>query len=138
MSVIRAETTCKDSGFFNGTTGKIKMYDKSSLHIQSDKNFIPIFPVHTDDNILYYPIKPSYATTVYKIQGQTFPHVTLVFDRTSGIGYVVISRVACFNHANTLLKLYRSHFTPVQTISVEFAVSAKYFNLCKRFNNFTI
>jgi len=112
LPVYITENRCKSTKYVNGMSGTIKFCRSSTFYIESNDSLIPVFPVYKD-GLPYYPLRPGYATTVHKIQGQTLSHVTLVFDRpslTPALGYVSISRVPSIEFVVPMLELQRSHF----------------------------
>ena len=95
LPVIITENRCKRTKYVNGAAGTVSYRHGDVFFIQSKDVMIPVFPVYSS-NVKYYPLRPAYASTVHKIQGQTLNHVTLVFDMesiTCGMGYVAVSRV---------------------------------------------
>jgi len=66
-------------------------------------------------NAVYYPIRPGYASTVHKIQGDQLPHITIWLDipGMNAAGYTALSRVQ--RGSDYLLGGYvkRHHFMPV-------------------------
>ena len=108
---------CKRSGYVNGMVGTLKMYENTTIYLQTDSKLVPVFPEHQPKTgKLYYPICPFHTTTVHKIQGQTLSHVTIVFDKeyiAPGIGYVAISRVRSLKDVVPLLRVTKNHFRPI-------------------------
>ena len=117
LPVIITQNRCKKTRYVNGITGTIAFFRDDTYFLRSDDQTIPIFPLFNEHQVMYYPLRSAYATTIHKIQGQTLDHVTLVFDMpsiTPGMGYVALSRVASLDRVVPMLRLTRSHFSPVQ------------------------
>lgn len=116
LPVVVTQNRCKATGYVNGTTGIIRYYRGHTWFIESAGKMIPIFPIY-DGGDMVYPLRPGYASTVHKIQGQTLRHVTLVFNKkvlTPGVGYVAVSRVRSIDKLITMFRLSRDHFRPVK------------------------
>ena len=114
MPVYITENKCKTTRYVNGTCGVVHSIVGVTIFIISNEKIIPVFP-GIKEKVHYYPLKPGYATTVHKIQGQTLAHVTLVFNMprlTSAVGYVAISRVKNLDSIKTMFLLKKSHFVP--------------------------
>jgi len=64
--------------------------------------------------VRHFPIRPGYASTIHKVQGDEFSHITVYLDRKymPAAGYTALSRVE--RQENYLLggKLTREHFVP--------------------------
>ena len=115
MPVLITENRCKKTRYVNDTTGTVAYFQGSAFFIQATDVMIPVFPVY-QGNCMYYPLRPAYASTVHKIQGQTLQHVTLVFDMqsiTAGMSYVAVSRVPSIDKVVPMFLLTRRHFSPV-------------------------
>ena len=114
MPVYITENKCKTTRYVNGTCGTVQSITGVTIFIESSGSIVPVFP-GISNGVRYYPLKPAYATTVHKIQGQTLKHVTVVFDMpriTSAVGYVAISRVKNLNCFMTMFLLKKAHFVP--------------------------
>ena len=64
--------------------------------------------------VRHFAIRPGYASTIHKVQGDEFAHITIYLDIKCmpAAGYTALSRVA--RRKNYLLggKLTREHFVP--------------------------
>jgi ATP-dependent exoDNAse (exonuclease V) alpha subunit len=67
------------------------------------------------NNLVYYPIRLGYASTIHKAQGDEFKHVIIWLDvpGMEAAGYTALSRVATSRDYLLGGSLKRAHFTPV-------------------------
>ena len=99
---------CKERGVVNGITGRVKYCEGKKIYIENSPNdIIPVPPVYSEEH-QYFPILTAYATTIYKIIGQTLHYVTLVFDMrmlSPAVGYIVLSRASSLDNVVPVLRL---------------------------------
>ena len=115
MKVMITENRDKDKGVINGFVGTTHSVKNNTLFIECGKNLIPVFPVTNEDNVTYYLVTQAYSTTIAEAQGQTIPHITILFDTPTlppGCAYVAISRAKAFDNIKFLQLPTSSHFTP--------------------------
>jgi hypothetical protein len=64
--------------------------------------------------VRYYPIRAGYASTIHKVQGDEFKHITLWLDveRMPAAGYTALSRVSRSSDYLIGGKVRRAHFVP--------------------------
>jgi len=104
----------KDRRWVNGTTAKIISVDAASIKVKFDENSFAVVEPHEWDNIQFVyneeekkiepqivgkfiqiPVKPAWAITIHKSQGQTYQTVHIDFGRGTfapGQAYVALSR----------------------------------------------
>ena len=76
------------------------------------QNIVPVFLVYCN-RIPCYPIVVGYSSTIYKVIGQKFPHITLVFNSrymSPAVGYVALSRGSSLHSVVPMLRLRKTHF----------------------------
>ena len=66
------------------------------------------------NNVKYFTIRPGYASTIHKVQGDEFEHITIYLDIPGmrGAGYTALSRVQTSKDYLLGGHLKRKHFTP--------------------------
>ena len=97
MKVILTRNCNKSIGFVNGQQGIVKYFRYSTIIIElPNKSCIAIYPSLDVSKELSYPMQPFYASTIFKVQGDTLEHITVWFDSkimANGAAYVALSRV---------------------------------------------
>jgi hypothetical protein len=88
----------KANDFVNGMEATVRAYDEHSkcLEVVTRTNKPLARHLYTDPDTgsTFFPIRLGYASTIYKMQGATLPHVTIWMDRPSrAAAYVAMSRV---------------------------------------------
>ena len=63
---------------------------------------------------MYYPIRLGYASTIHKVQGNEFEHITIYLDvpYMPAAGYTALSRVATSGQYLIGGTVKRRHFVP--------------------------
>ena len=116
LRVMLTENCNKSQKFVNGQTGIVKLVRGKTILVQIKlKQLIIVYPI-TNDTITYYPLRPNYATTIFKSQGQNLAHATVWFDIDTvapGTAYVAISRVQYMKDLLFLRKPEKWHFKAV-------------------------
>ena len=117
LQVIITENRHKSIHFVNGMVATVKYIRNKNIIVKTSLNhLLTIYPITDKDGVIFYPIKPNYASTIYKVQGQTLPHVTVWFDTNfvgPGTAYVACSRTAYISQLLFLQKPKPCHFIPV-------------------------
>ena len=119
MRVYLTRNVCKDTDYVNGMLCIVEDFDDRSRALRvitQTGHRLAIFP-WTDkelNNMVYYPVRPGYASTIIKFAGAELPHVTLWLDcpNIPGAAYTGMSRVA---YGRDLLiggNVNKYHFTP--------------------------
>ena len=69
---------------------------------------VPAFPVR------FFPIRAGYASTIHKVQGDEFRHITIWMDQKCmpAAGYTAMSRVETSDDYLLAGNLKREHFVP--------------------------
>lgn len=101
MSVIMTQNSDKKNGVINGQTAHILNYKQGTVFLKlPNSNIVAVHLVmqltETGEKTTYYPIVPAYATTIWKIQGQTLRKVVIRLDCPyvpQGTSYVVLSKL---------------------------------------------
>ena len=111
----------KQNDFVNGMAVTVEAYHASSQSIRVRTDTGKRLAVHryTDPDpqhhkVNFYPIRYGYASTIYKMQGATLPHVTIWLERAGlrAAAYVAMSRVKKDDEYLFGGKLSRLHFVP--------------------------
>ena len=116
--LVILENRNKDFGYVNGVVGVVKTVQGGSIILETPtRETVVIYPVTTTLGT-YYPVAPYYASTIYKVQGQTLDHVTIWFDSFCGEGlaYVAISRVRTIENLLFLVHPKPAYFCPVESL----------------------
>ena len=114
----------KRAGFVNGMLATVDHYcaqSKCVTVLTRTGRRLAIFPFTEDVDtgnhkvrVVYYPMRPGYAGTIYKLQGANLKHVTVHLDRPGvpAAAYVAMSRVS--RDEDYLLggQLTPEHFVP--------------------------
>ena len=114
----------KRAGFVNGMLATVDHYcaqSKCVTVLTRTGRRLAIFPFTEDVDtgnhkvrVVYYPMRPGYAGTIYKLQGANLKHVTVYLDRPGvpAAAYVAMSRVS--RDEDYLLggQLTPEHFVP--------------------------
>ena len=106
----------KKRGFVNGQEVVVKFFRKDTIFCHTKNGTVlTVYPLVTQEKKNIYPIQPFYASTIYKIQGMTLPHVTVWFDgmASPGTAYVAISRIKHSDNLLFLRKPRQGDFIPV-------------------------
>ena len=81
-----------------------------------------VYPVTDESGLVYYPCRPNYATTIYKVQGQNLKHATIWFDTKNigpGAAYVAVSRVSYMKDLIFLETPLTTHFRAIHANTYE-------------------
>jgi hypothetical protein len=64
--------------------------------------------------VSYFPVRPGYASTIHKVQGEEFKHITIWLDvpNMPAAGYTAISRVENGSSYRLGGVITRQHFVP--------------------------
>jgi ATP-dependent exoDNAse (exonuclease V) alpha subunit len=119
MQVYFTRNVDKSRDFVNGMRGTVKSWDASVLALEvrtATGHDVQVFRWTDTDlgNMVYFPVRAGYASTIIKFAGAELPHVTLWLDKphVPGAAYTGMSRVA---YGRDLLiggNLNKDHFTP--------------------------
>ena len=91
--------------------------DAEVLRVRTKTGFtLTVTPWHDVDkqNAVYYPIRLGYASTIHKVQGDEFPHITLYLNipYMAAAGYTALSRVETSSCYAIGGHVKRKHFFP--------------------------
>ncbi|CAE8650829.1 unnamed protein product [Polarella glacialis] len=119
MQVYFTRNVDKSRDFVNGMRGTVKSWNASVLALEvrtATGHDVQVFRWTDKDlgNMVYFPVRAGYASTIIKFAGAELPHVTLWLDKphVPGAAYTGMSRVA---YGRDLLiggNLNKDHFTP--------------------------
>jgi hypothetical protein len=121
MPVYLTRNVDKEHDYCNGMAATVEHFDESTgaLRVKTTTGFrLAIWPWTDVDmgNLVYYPVRPGWASTILKFQGAELSHVTVYLDAASvpGAAYTAISRVSYM--ADFLIggNVKPVHFTPVR------------------------
>lgn len=121
MKVIITKNICKPLGLVNGAVGYIQNFVNGNIILKMKRKSI-LMPVHRifdeEKNKYFFPILPHYAMTIFKCQGKTLPHVTIWLGnpnvKSSGAGYVAISRCKCHLNFRFLEEVNGAQIRPIK------------------------
>ena len=101
MQVYLTRNVRKDIDFVNGMQCRVLGWDAqaAALRVETTTGHrFAVWPWTDTDlgNIVYYPVRPGYASTVGRFQGAELPHVTLYLDAPGvpAAAYTGLSRVS--------------------------------------------
>ena len=110
----------KKDDYVNGMLAWVLAWDeeKRVLWVKTETGkVLPITPWHDAEhaNLVYYPIRLGYCSTIHKVQGDEFPFIIIYLDRANmpGVGYTAITRVKNGNSYLIGGHIERKHFVPV-------------------------
>ena len=116
MRVAFTRNVRPDIDQVNGMEGTVLGMDRTGVLVATNTGHTPkVFPwTEPDWGTTFYPIRPAYATTLMKVQGDTLQHMTLYLDTpgVQGAGYVALSRVQYDKDWQFVGHLTPSHFQP--------------------------
>ncbi|CAE7892745.1 unnamed protein product, partial [Symbiodinium necroappetens] len=104
MKVYLTRNARKDVDFVHGMEATVLKYDDGTggLLVRTTTGFVvSIWPWTDPDRggLVYYPVRPGYASTILKFQGAELPHVVVYLDapKVPAAAYTAISRVGYYN-----------------------------------------
>ena len=118
MKVSFTRNVRPEVDFVNGMEGEVVMKDGTGVLVSTKTGHqVKVFPfTDAESRLVFYPMRPAYATTLMKVQGDTLKHMTLYLD-VPGIeaaGYVALSRVQHDADWQYVGFLSQYHFQPAQ------------------------
>jgi len=100
MQVYLTKNVRKDIDFVNGMQAVVKGFDARTggLRVRTETGHTFDVWRYTDrdhGDLVYYPFRPGYASTILKFQGAELRHVTVYLDapKVPGAAYTALSRV---------------------------------------------
>jgi hypothetical protein len=121
MRVYLTRNVRKDIDFVNGMSATVQSFNQQSkeLRVLTQTGFhVSVFPWTDTEhgNLVYYPIRAGYASTILKFQGAELAHVTVFLDAKNipGAAYTAMSRVAYGKDCLLAGVLTDEHFTPAR------------------------
>ena len=119
MKVYLTRNVNKGIDYVNGMRGTVTGFDSKNGGVQvltATNHRITVYPWTDTDlgNLVYYPLRPGYASTILKFQGSQLSHVTVFLDAANvpGAAYTAMSRVEFGNQVVLAGALVAEHFTP--------------------------
>ena len=119
MFIYLTKNVRKDVDFVNGMLARIEDYDDVSrglLVVTTTGHRFRMWNWTDKDlhRMMYYPIRPGYASTIIKFQGAELKHVTAYLDvpGVPGAAYTALSRVATAKDYLIGGNVTPAHFTP--------------------------
>ena len=122
MTLHLTRNVQKANDFVNGMAVEVISFHAPS-HCLSVKTrtgkILALYPRTEDTNntrVVCYPVRPGYASTIYKMQGATLPHVTIYLDSPMkpAAAYVAMSRVRKDEDYLIGGRVTRDHFIPAR------------------------
>ncbi|CAE7365302.1 unnamed protein product [Symbiodinium natans] len=121
MRVYLTRNVRKDIDFVNGMEATVLKYDDNTggLLVRTATGFVVSVWPWTDPErggLVYYPVRPGYASTILKFQGAELPHVVVYLDapKVPAAAYTAISRVGYYKDFLLAGILTEDHFTPAK------------------------
>ena len=121
MRTLFTKNVNKSIDYVNSMEGVVEMYEARSgiLRIRTKTGYlVPCTPWTDRDlgNMVYYPIKPGYASTILKLQGTELKKVCVYLDARNvpGGAYTALSRVSTMNDWWIGGFVDAGHFTPAR------------------------
>ena len=119
MRVYFTRNVRKDIDYVNGMDGRIESYDKKKqvIQVRTNSGHLVLCTPWTDRNLgnmVYYPIKAGYASTILKFQGAELKKVAVYLDAANvpGGAYTALSRVSFMTDWYIGGIVTANHFTP--------------------------
>ncbi len=101
MNVYLTRNIRKEDDFVNGMLCTVESWDASSrmLRVRTRTGHRLAVTPWTDSekgNVVYYPVRLGYASTIHRVQGDEFEHITIWLDvpHMPAAGYTALSRVS--------------------------------------------
>ena len=121
MQIYMTRNVRKDVDYVNGMSAEVISWDATNQALRvktATGHVVAIWPWTDTDlgNIVYYPVRPGYASTVGKFQGAELKHVTLYLDcpGVPAAGYTGLSRVATGKDFLIGGAVRKEHFMPAR------------------------
>jgi len=121
MKVYLTRNVRKDVDFINGMEATVLKYDDGTggLLVRTATGYVVSVWPWTDPErggLVYYPVRPGYASTILKFQGAELPHVVVYLDapRVPAAAYTAISRVGYYKDFLLAGIFTEHHFTPAK------------------------
>ena len=121
MKVYLTRNVRKDVDFINGMEATVLKYDDGTggLLVRTATGYVVSVWPWTDPErggLVYYPVRPGYASTILKFRGAELPHVVVYLDapRVPAAAYTAISRVGYYKDFLLAGILTEHHFTPAK------------------------
>jgi len=121
MRIYITRTLRRDNDYVNGMAGIILGWNQrfKSVRVETVTGHkLEITPFTDQDlgGIVFYPIRPGYASTILKMAGAELPHVTLYLNKmcVPAAGYTALSRVSSLDRILIGGKITADHFPPAR------------------------
>ena len=119
MFLYLTKNVRKDDDYVNGMRCIVEGWyeDKGMLRVKTKTGQRLAITPWTDvdkGKVTYFPIRLGYASTIHKVQGDEFEHITIFLDvpHMPAAGYTALSRVATRNDYLLGGHVTADHFTP--------------------------
>eukprot|EP00969_Alexandrium_andersonii_P115876 5124673-Alexandrium_andersonii.AAC.1 len=119
MRIYLTRNIRKEDDYVNGMQCTVEAFDDrtKALRVRTKTNHRLVITPWTDTekhNAVYYPVRAGYASTIHKVQGDEFEHITIYLDVQGmpAAGYTALSRVATSNKYLLGGHVTRKHFMP--------------------------
>ena len=121
MHVYLTRNVNKENDFVNGMRAIVQNYNSRTkgVEVLTDTGHrLVVYPWSDVDlgNMVYYPMRAGYASTILKFQGSQLPYVIVYLDAPNvpGAAYTAMSRVELGEHVRLAGALTAAHFTPAR------------------------
>jgi hypothetical protein len=115
--VILTKNLNKSIGFVNGMGAVVLGVLNGNVLVRTDQGRrLLVHPWHSESRVVYFPMRPGYASTLHKVQGATLKHITVWLDvpNMPAAAYVALSRVEYDNNWRFVGDPGIHHFTPAR------------------------
>ena len=119
MKMFLTKNVRKDDDYVNGMQCTVEQYyaSNNSIRVMTKTGHRLMITPWSDkekQNANYFTIRPGYASTIHKVQGDEFKHITIWLDMKGmrAAGYTALSRVATSSCYLLGGEVTRDHFTP--------------------------
>ena len=121
MKAFLTKTLRKDIDFINGMRVTVKGWDSVTRAVRVETSTgrtisITQWSDPAFGDMMYYPLRVGYASTVLRMAGAELRHVTLYLDvpNVPAAAYTALSRVATLDQVKIGGAFTKAHFTPAR------------------------
>jgi ATP-dependent exoDNAse (exonuclease V) alpha subunit len=119
MRLYLTQNVLKSVDYVNGMGCEVLHWDNSTrqLRVKTDTGYVHMITPWTDvdhGRVSYYPVRLGYCSTIHKVQGDEFTHITIWLDtpKCEGAAYTALSRVSRAEQVLLGGVLTEDHFVP--------------------------
>eukprot|EP00959_Pyramimonas_sp_CCMP1952_P345849 7243066-Pyramimonas_sp.AAC.1 len=119
MRLYLTQNLVKSVDYVNGMGCEVLHWDSNQrqLRVKTDTGYIHMLTPWTDvdhGRVSFYPVRLGYCSTIHKVQGDQFTHITVWLDtpKCEGAAYTALSRVSRADQVLLGGVLTEDHFVP--------------------------